>query len=817
MQHTGVPIEDLLAPFESGEHRYKARPCHADPVEAGTEKPAARPPEATTGEGQPEERSAAASAPESSTSTEVRHFAVTGMSCASCVLKIEKTLASQAGVVDASVNFAAGTATVRTVDSEIDPEPLIEAVRSAGPYEATLLGDIGAETILEAEHQRAFASLRRRFLVSLIFAVPILLLEMPGMLGHPLPIPARGNQILQLILILPVMLFSAFPFFRGFVAALRARTADMNSLVAIGTGAAFLYSLVGTIAPALFPPEMRTYGTVHVYFESAAVIVTLILVGRLLEERAKAKTSDAIRRLIGLQAKTARVRRDDTEIDLPIEEVVAGDLVVVRPGEKIPVDGEIIGGHSAIDESMVTGEPLPVERNSGDTVIGATLNKTGSFTFRATKVGSDTMLARIVEMVRSAQGSKAPIQRLVDRIAAIFVPVVIGVAILTLGIWLLVGPEPRFAYAMTSFVAVLIIACPCALGLATPTAISVATGKGADLGILYRSAEALETLGNANAAILDKTGTITRGEPALVNVTILEEEADGLLACVAGAELRSEHPLAAAVVAGLRERGITPLEPERFEAVPGKGVVATVEGREVLIGNLSFLEEQGIKDERAAMILERESARGRTAVLAAADGKLSAILAIADSVKPEATEAIAMLRQRGLLVSMQTGDARATAEAVGGQVGIERLFAEVRPEDKAAAVRALQEEGRSVVMVGDGINDAPALAQADVGVAMGTGTDVAIESAGVTLLKGDLSRLLTAYDLSRRTLSAIHQNLFWAFIYNVLGIPIAAGLLYPITGWLMNPVIAAFAMAMSSVSVVSNSLRIKRFHPRIVR
>jgi Cu+-exporting ATPase len=738
------------------------------------------------------------------------HLAVTGMSCASCVYKIETKLRSLPNVVDASVNFTSGMATVRT-RTPADPETLVAAVRSAGAYGARAIYGSSGETILAHEHEEAFHALRRRFFVSLSLAVPILLLAMPAMLGRQGWIPDRLSQALQLGLMLPLMVYAAGPFFRGFVAALRSRTADMNSLIAIGTGAAFSYSVVGTIAPELFPHEMRMGGAVHVYYETAAVIVTLILMGRLLEERAKGRASDAIQKLIGLQPGTARIRRDGAEFDIPIGDVVAGDLVIVHPGERIPVDGVIMQGRSSLDESMVTGESLPVEKHPGDQVIGATINKTGSFVFRATRVGNETILARIIEMVRRAQGSKAPIQRLVDRVAAVFVPVVILVAIATLIVWLVAGPQPRVAYALSNFVAVLIIACPCALGLATPTAITVAMGKAAELGILFRSAESLESLGRSTAAVLDKTGTLTRGQPTLVDVRILSGQPTAdLLRLVAGAETRSEHPLASAVVAGARARGVLPAEPLHFEAVTGQGIVAEIEGHTIVAGNRGLLEARGIDVSATFKFVEEESAMGRTVVLAAIDGRAAAILSITDPIRDGARTTVESLAARGILVSMQTGDARRTAEAVASQTGITRVFTEVKPEDKAASVQTLQAEGHKVMMVGDGINDAPALAQADVGVAMGTGTDVAIESAGVTLLGGDLSRLIAAYDLSRRTMRTIRQNLFWAFIYNVIGIPIAAGVLYPFTGKLLNPVIAAFAMAMSSVSVVSNSLRLKR-------
>jgi len=809
--HSGARVEEMAAAFEGT--KFTVRLCPEGAEEEETPEPESA-----------SQRTRGVESPPPPTlvlsdvgDVETVHLAVSGMSCASCVFKIETKLRDLPGVAEASINFASGTAIVRLQAPGLESR-LLDAVRAAGPYDARLIRASEDPAILEAEHARAFAALRRRFFLALGLAIPILALSMPAMLGRHGPIPERVNQGLQLALSLPVMLWAAGPFFRGFIAALRARAADMNTLIAIGTGSAFAYSVAGTFAPGIFPPAMRPHGAVHVYYETAAVIVTLILMGRLLEEGARGRASDAIRGLIGLQARTARVRRGDAEIDIPIHEVVVGDLVVVRPGGKVPVDGDVIDGHSAVDESMVTGESIPVEKSPGDAVIGATLNKTGSFTFRATRVGSETVLARIVEMVRQAQGSKAPIQHLVDRVAAVFVPIVIVAAILTLAVWLAVGPQPRLAYALTNFVAVLIIACPCALGLATPTAITVGTGRGAELGILFRSAESLEALGRADAAVLDKTGTLTLGAPALVAMRMIGDEAreEEILRWVAAAEARSEHPLAAAIVEGARARGISALpRPERFESMTGKGIAATVEGRRVLIGNRALLEREGIPlGDSVAPVLEEDACAGRTSLLAAIDGRVCAVLAVADPVKDEARGAVAALHARGFVVSMQTGDARATADAVAARLGIERVFAEVRPEDKAAAVRSLQAEGRRVLMVGDGINDAPALAQADIGIAMGTGTDVAIESAGATILGGDLARLVAAYDLSRRTLRTIRQNLFWAFAYNVLGIPVAAGVLYPFTGKLLNPVIAAFAMAMSSVSVVSNSLRLRRFDPK---
>lgn len=825
--HSGTRVEDMIAAFEGS--KFGVRPCHAEKVNEGEDDAAPEPGVATEAAA----RAAAPRSPEvlSGEGTErIEHFAITGMTCASCVLKVEKGLRAVPGVVEANVNFAAGTAMVRRRAAQgADPSDLIGAVRAAGAYDARSIGSgDDAERVIEEEHARSLNSLRRRFVVALVPTIAILLLSMPAMLGGHGGIDPRANQVLQLILSVPIMLYAAQPFFVGFVRALRKRTSDMNTLIAIGTGAAFAYSLVATIAPRAFPPTMIEHGVVHVYFETAAIIVTLILVGRLLEERAKMKTSSAIGRLVGLQAKTARVMRDGgAEVDVPIEGVRVGDRILVRPGERVPVDGIVEDGVSAVDESMVTGEPVPVEKGPGDAVIGATQNGSGGFVLRATRVGSDTMLAGIIEMVRRAQGSKAPIQRLVDRIAAVFVPAVLIVAAVTFALWMAVGPEPRLAHALTSLVGVLIIACPCALGLATPTAISVAIGKGAELGILARSAEALETLGRVTAAVLDKTGTLTSGRPKLQSIRLAgsapHRESDAareneVLRLAAAAESRSEHPLAVSVVNAARERGLDLSRPEVFASTAGGGVKARVDGKDVVVGNPTWLREQGIAFDPAVLALEPGSGAERAAhaasvTLVAVDGAMRAALHHADAIKPEAHAAIAALERRGILVTMQTGDRRQAAEDVGARLGITRVFAEVRPEDKAEAVRTLQAEGHRVLMVGDGINDAPALATADVGVAMGTGTDVAITTSGITLLRGDLDRLIGAYDLSRRTIRTIRQNLFWAFLYNVLGIPIAAGVLAPLTGLMLSPAFAAFAMAMSSVFVVTNSLRLRGFRP----
>jgi Cu+-exporting ATPase len=661
-----------------------------------------------------------------------------------------------------------------------------------------------------------------------------------------------------LLLATPVQFWAGARFYRGAWAALRHRTSDMNTLIAVGTSAAYGYSVAMTLAPSYF--LARGFAPA-VYFDTSAVIITLILFGRLLEATARGRTSEAIKRLMGLQAKTARVVRDGREVDVPVESVEIGDLVVVRPGEKIPVDGVVRQGASAVDESMLTGESLPVEKRPGDEVVGATLNRTGTFRFQATKVGRDTVLAQIIRLVEEAQGSKAPIQRLADYVASIFVPVVLGLAVLTFAVWALLGPEPALLFALLNFVGVLIIACPCALGLATPTAIMVGTGKGAEHGILIRSGESLETAQRIQTVVFDKTGTLTRGLPEVTDIEPRGESrepraetqvpsasrepraasrednphaalrtpesvphpgplprgggegAEELLRLAAALERGSEHPLGEAIVRAAEAAGVAPEGAEDFEAVPGHGVRGKVSGRAVVLGNARLMREAGVDVGALAARAEALAAEGKTPVYVAADGAALGLLAVADTLKPESVEAVRALAGMGLEVVMLTGDNRRTAEAVARAAGIRRVLAEVLPEQKAQEVKRLQAEGRVVAMVGDGINDAPALAQADVGIAIGTGTDVAMEASDITLIRDDLRAVVTAIRLSQRTLRTIKQNLFWAFIYNVLGIPIAAGVLYPVTGMLLDPMLASAAMALSSVSVVSNSLRLRRFRP----
>ncbi|WP_433436602.1 copper-translocating P-type ATPase [Nonomuraea sp. CA-141351] len=617
------------------------------------------------------------------------------------------------------------------------------------------------------------------------------------------------DRWVQLALITPVMFYAGWPIHRVGWLSLRHRAAEMNSLITLGTSAAYVYSLLVTAAPGLLPAELR-----DVYYEAVGVILTLILLGRLLESRAKAGAGEAIRKLIGLQARTARVRRDDTEREIPIAEVLPGDLVIVRPGEKVPVDGVVVDGRSTLDESMVTGESIPVEKQPGDQVVGATVNQTGAFTFRAEKVCAQTVLAQIIRLVRAAQASRAPIQRLADLVSGYFVPAVMAIAVVTFAAWYVAGPSPAFTLALVAAVSVLIIACPCALGLATPLSIMVGTGKAAQAGVLIRDAAALETAHKLDTIVLDKTGTITRGRPALTDVEPLASwTVDDLLRLAASAERSSEHPLGQAVVAGAIERGLPLTDPSDFDSVTGEGLSATVEARHLLIGGRRLLADAGVPAVNLEPAADRLAAAGRTPIMVAVDGEPAGVLGVADTVKDDSRVAVAALQQLGLQVVMITGDNRRTAEAIARQVGITRVLAEVLPQHKAAEIARLQSEGRRVGMVGDGINDAPALAQADVGFAIGTGTDVAIEASDITLISGALIGILTAVWLSRATLRNIRQNLFLAFVYNVVGIPMAAGILYPFLGIRLSPIIAAAAMALSSLSVVANANRLRRFTP----
>jgi len=703
---------------------------------------------------------------------------------------------------------------VRAPNPDVGPSSQVATAVVAGAGDS--LGAAAAAESADAEERERNAEisdLRRRVILGAALTAPVLFavmfVEFFAVTWMPELLMSRW---FQLALISPVMFYTGWPIHKTGWLALSHRTADMNSLITLGTIAAFGYSLVVTLFPGALPADVQS-----VYYEAVGVIVTLILLGRLLETKAKAGTGEAIRTLIGLQPRTARVVRGGAESDVAIEDVVLGDVVVVRPGEKLPVDGEVVEGRSAVDESMVTGEPIPVTKSEGDTVIGATINQTGSFKYVATKVGADTMLAQIIKLVRQAQGSKAPIQRLADNVSSYFVPAVITLAIWTFVVWALVGPPPAFVFALVAAVSVLVIACPCALGLATPLSITVGTGKGATAGILIRSAEALETAHKLDTIVLDKTGTITKGTPALTDVLPAPGfTADEVLALVAAVEASSEHPLAAAIVAGARERDLPRAEALAFDSITGQGVRGLVGGLEVLVGNRRLLAGAGIDSGPLESDSQRLAADGKSPMLVAVDGLPAAVVGVADTIKDGSAAAVAALQARGIEVVMMTGDNRLTAAAIARQVGIGRVLAEVMPEHKAAEVRRLQEEGRVVGMVGDGINDAPALAQADVGSAIGTGTDVAIESSDITLISGALAGLVTAIDLSRATMRNIRQNLVFAFVYNGIGIPIAAGVLYPAFGLRLSPMIAAGAMAASSLSVVANANRLRSFKPAAI-
>ncbi len=748
-------------------------------------------------------------------------LAVSGMVCASCVGRVEQALQRVPGVQEAAVNLLTERAAVIFDTRQAKPEDLIAAVETTGydahtltPTEPTAATAGGEAPGAEHASHGGTQDLLQRFQVALALTVPVAIMGMGPHIGlFPMRLTMQPWwNMSQLALTTPVLFWAGSGFFRGAWAALRRRASDMNTLIAVGTLAAYLYSLAITLAPGFFAARGLDRG---VYYETAAVIVTLILMGRLLEARAKRSTGAAIHKLMDLQPKTARIMRDGQEQDLPIAEVRVGDQIRVRPGEKIPVDGTVVAGASWVDESMLTGESLPVPKHAGDRVIGATLNQRGAFTLEAQRVGKETTLAQIVRLVEQAQGSRAPIQRLADVITSYFVPVVLMLAVATFTGWVVWGPEPRFLNALVAFVAVLIIACPCALGLATPTAIMVATGRGAQAGVLIKDAEALETIRRVTTVALDKTGTVTAGKPALTDVIAAPDfQAEGLLRLAAAVERNSEHPLAAAIVAGAQERGLPLMEAAAFEALEGRGVEARVGAQTILLGNGTLLAERGITQNTALEdAAKRLAEEGKTPVFIAVEGRLAGLLAVADPVKPTAAAAIARLQAQGLQVALLTGDNRRTAEAVARQVGIERVLAEVLPEHKIAEIQRLQSQGQVVAMVGDGINDAPALAQADVGIALGTGTDIAMEAADVALMRGDLHGVADAIELSRATMRVIRQNLFFAFAYNTLGIPIASGALYPLTGWLLSPMIASAAMALSSVSVVTNALRLRGFVP----
>ena len=733
-------------------------------------------------------------------------FPVKGMHCAGCVGKVEGALLGVPGVSRAAVNLATERATVWLDADRVGLPGLRAAVDAAGytvPEEIAATPETADRE--RAERRAEDRRLRLKFLVGAVLSVPVLVGSMHEVFPWA-PAVLREHWVL-FTLTTPVQFWVGWQFHAAFLRELGHRTASMNTLVSIGTSAAYFFS----VAVTLWPHTFMATGAMP-YYEASALLVTFLILGRWLEARARGGTSEAIRRLMALQPRTARVLRDGGEADVAIGDVVAGDLLRVRPGERIAVDGEVVEGASAVDESMLTGESLPVEKTAGTSVVGGSVNRTGTFTFRATRVGTDTVLARIIRLVEEAQGSKAPIQRLADRVAAVFAPVILVVAGATLGVWWAWGPEPAFFYALTNAVGVLVIACPCAMGLATPTAIMVGTGKGAELGVLIKSAEALEQLHKVGVIVFDKTGTLTVGKPVVTDVVPAEgASADELLALAAAAEQGSEHPLGEAIVSEAKSRGLALPPVSEFQAVPGHGVDALAEDGRILLGNARLMAARGIEvgalEGRAAAL----AGDGKSAVYVAFGGEALGLIAVADVLKPEAPGAVAALTALGLEVVMLTGDTRRTAEAIARQAGIDRVLADVLPDQKAAEIKRLQEGGRLVAMVGDGINDAPALAQADVGIAMGSGTDVAMEAADVTLMRGDLRGVTTAVALSHRTIRIIRENLGWAFGYNLVLVPVAAGVLYPVAGLLLSPILAGAAMALSSVSVVANSLRLKRF------
>lgn len=747
------------------------------------------------------------------TSTSNIIIPIKGMTCASCVEKVQNALSSLDGVFSASVNLATEKASIEYVPAQVGVRDFKKALKDIG---YGMVEVEPGEDIVEKEkkeREKEYKKLKTKLAIGVLLTVPIFLLvfwEKIGLTAFVL-IPNQINSLLQLIIQSPVQFWVGWQFYAGAIAAARHRTTNMNTLIAVGTSAAYIYSVIATFFPSVF--EIKGYSA-HVYFDTAATIIVLILLGRLFEARAKGKTSEAIKKLIGLQPKTARIIRDGEEKDIPIGEVEIGDIVVVRPGEKIPVDGIVKEGYSSVDESMISGESMPVEKKAGDEVIGATINKTGSFKFEAAKVGRDTMLSQIINMVQEAQGSKPPIARLADKIASVFVPVVMGIATLTFIVWYIFGPVPAFTYALLNFIAVLIIACPCALGLATPTSIMVGTGKGAENGILIRGAEALESAHKINSVVFDKTGTLTKGEPEVTDILTIDEKRwtnDEILRFAASAEKGSEHPLGEAIVKKAREKAIELKDPVDFNAVPGHGIKTKIGESTVCLGNEDFMNDESIDIKDLVENAEQLSGEGKTPMYVAVEGKAVGIVAVADTLKENSIQAIKALRKLGVETAMITGDNKRTAEAIAKKVGIDRVFAEVLPEDKAEEVRRLQAENKTVAMVGDGINDAPALAQADIGIAIGTGTDVAIEASDITLIGGDLRGVVASIALSRATIRNIKQNLFWAFAYNTILIPVAAGILFPFFGILLNPMFAAAAMGMSSVTVVTNALRLRRF------
>lgn len=732
-----------------------------------------------------------------------KSFPIKGMHCASCVRVTERALKKTPGVKNAVVNLATTKATVTYNEKDCTPEKLADSIAKTG---YTLDLEEKNEELREEEKKKELASLKVKVMASLTSGALLLWGSFPGLMSTAPAI--LQNPFTQLLLALPIQFWAGLDFYRATIPALKNRTANMDTLVALGTTVAFAYSVFVTF----FPEVVMNLGLDHMaYFDVSVIVIGLILLGRYFEAQAKSGTSQAIKKLIGLQAKTARVIRDGKEFDIPFDQVLIGDTLRVRPGEKIPVDGTVIDGESSIDQSVVTGESIPVDIAKGDTVIGATINKTGSFTYKATKVGSDTMLAQIIKLVEEAQGSKAPIQKLADVVSSYFVPIVIMLAFLTFGTWYILGPNPAFLFALLNTVAVLIIACPCAMGLATPTAIMVGTGKGAEHGILFKEASSLEIANKINAIVFDKTGTLTKGKPEVTDVIpVSKTRKEEIIQLAASIEKGSEHSLAEAIVKYAEIQKIKVSTVTKFNAIAGHGVEGTVRNRKVFFGNRRLMDREKIAFKEVSKQIEDLENEGKTVMLLATEGKLLGLVAVADTIKETAVEGVAKLVKRGIEVIMITGDNERAAKAIANQLGIKRVLAEVLPDQKEAEVRKLQAEGKQVAMVGDGINDAPAIAAADVGIAMGTGTDIAIEAADITLINKDLRSVAAAFELSKKTMRTIKLNLFWAFGYNIVLIPVAMGVLYPFGGPLLNPIFASVAMASSSISVVANSLLLKR-------
>jgi Cu+-exporting ATPase len=780
--------------------------------------------------------------------TERIDIPVSGMTCAACQARVQRTLSRQPGVQDAAVNLMTRTASVTYDPAAVSPNGLVDVIRSTG-YGAELpvpdRSVVDEQAAQDQAYEHEYRELRRKAIVSLVAGIIAMIVSMPlmaptdhGAMGgtsdpfmrwvaeslapafrSALPWAYEINpQVISYTLLigtLGVMLWAGRHFYTRAWASFRHQSADMNTLIAVGTGAAFLFSVVATVAPQFF---ISRGVSADMYYEAVIIIIALILVGNALEARAKRQTATALRGLAALQPPTARVERDGVELDVPVEQVHTGDVVIVRPGDRVPVDGALVSGASAVDESMLTGESAAVAKQPGDHVIGGTINRTGSFRVKATTLGADSVLSQIIRLMREAQGSRAPIQRLADRVSAVFVPVVISLAIATFAIWYVAADSAPAVRAFAAAVAVLIIACPCAMGLAVPTAVMVATGKGAELGGLIKGGEALQRAGSLDTIVLDKTGTVTEGRPAVTDVVLADAVLgeDTMLALVGAVERQSEHPLADAIVAAARARAMSLGAAEQFESHTGRGVSGIVDGKAVLAGNARLMADWAIDTSALTPAVDRFASDAKTPVFVAVDGKLAGVLAIADPIKPGAAQAVASLKRLGLNVVLLSGDTERVAAAVARTIGIDRVIAGVLPDGKVAEIKRLQDSKRVVAMVGDGVNDAPALAQADIGIAIGSGTDIAIEASDVTLMRGDLSGVVQAIALSRRTMRTMKQNLFWAFIYNVVGIPIAAGLLYPIAGILLSPILASAAMAFSSVSVVSNSLRLRRYSPSAV-